>query len=199
MVVLSVLYFLLRCIYPGVACTENPKCVTSNPQQLRRALGVLRWLVSSHPAPSECVLSSTSRGVGAEERDWIFSDDGDKWSVKLDVLDLECHLDTTQRQQPSTLSGRVTVVSGRNIAVWSLPLDFWRKLSLLRTEFIPAALHGDEASLISLSCFTRLRCAFSLAVRRGRRRWLVQVLFSVCFTGLVGVTLVFVLSGPGFG
>ena len=38
---------------------------------------------------------STYREVRTGMKDWLLSDDGDKWSVKFDVRDLKGHLDTT--------------------------------------------------------------------------------------------------------
>ena len=46
-------------------------------------------------------------------RNWILSDEGEKWSVKLDVRDLGGHLDSTQRQCASTLAGQVVIVLSR--------------------------------------------------------------------------------------
>ena len=43
-------------------------------------------LVGQEPAPSKCVLSSTSRAVRKDMKDWVLSLEGDKWSVKFDVL-----------------------------------------------------------------------------------------------------------------
>ena len=45
-------------------------------------------LVGQEPAPIKCVLMSTSRAVRSDMRRWVVTDDGDRWSVKLDVRDL---------------------------------------------------------------------------------------------------------------
>ena len=45
-------------------------------------------LVGQEPAPSKCVLLSTSREVRKDMKDWVLSQDGDQWSVKFDVRDL---------------------------------------------------------------------------------------------------------------
>ena len=44
----------------------------------------------------KCVLMST-RTVRSDMRGWIVTDEGDKWSVKLDVRDLGGHLGTAFR------------------------------------------------------------------------------------------------------
>ena len=45
-------------------------------------------LVGQEPAPSKCVLLSTSREVRKDMKGWILSQEGDQWSVKFDVRDL---------------------------------------------------------------------------------------------------------------
>ena len=79
---------------------DNLKCVSRDPGLLLHAArftsGYVR-LVGQEPAPSECVLLSTSREVRKDVKDWVLSLDGDKWSVKFDVQDLGGHLDTTFR------------------------------------------------------------------------------------------------------
>ena len=67
-------------------------------------------LVGQEPAPSKCVLLSTFKAVRSEMRGWVLSDEGDRWTVKLDVRDLGRHLDTTLRGWSSTLSLRVRLV-----------------------------------------------------------------------------------------
>ena len=50
------------------------------------------------------MLMSTSRTVRNDMRGGIVTDEGDKWSVKLDVRDLGGHLDTTFRGWSATLA-----------------------------------------------------------------------------------------------
>ena len=45
-------------------------------------------LVGQEPAPSKCELMSASRAVRCDMRRWVVTDEGDHWSVKLDVRDL---------------------------------------------------------------------------------------------------------------
>ena len=49
-------------------------------------------LVGQEPAPSKCVLLSTSEAVRKDMKDWVLSQERDKWSVRFDVRDLGCHL-----------------------------------------------------------------------------------------------------------
>ena len=53
------------------------------------------------------------------------------WTVKLDVRDLEGHLDTTFRGWSSTLATRVRVVISRLVVVFALPLHFHGRLLLV--------------------------------------------------------------------
>ena len=53
-----------------------------------------------------------------------FSQDGDRWSVKVDDQDLGGHLDTTFRGWSSTLAARVRLVISRLVLIFALPLDF---------------------------------------------------------------------------
>ena len=79
----------------------------------------------------------------------MLSDDGDKWSVKFDVRDLGSDLDTTFREWSSTLAARVRLVISRLILVFALSLDFHGRVRVVRPMYLPAALHGIEASLLA--------------------------------------------------
>ena len=85
---------------------DNLKCVSSNPGQLLRAAGFTTAyvrLVGQEPASSKCVFLSTSAAVRKDMKNWLISDDGDRWSVKLDVRDLGGHLDATYRSSGALL------------------------------------------------------------------------------------------------
>ena len=77
---------------------DNLKCLSRNPDLLLSAARfTTRYvrLVGQEPAPSKCVLLSTSGEVRKDMKDWVLSQDGDRWSVKFDVRDFGGHLDTT--------------------------------------------------------------------------------------------------------
>ena len=40
-------------------------------------------MVGQEPAPSKCVLMMSSRRTRIDLRDWVFSQEGDKWSFKF--------------------------------------------------------------------------------------------------------------------
>ena len=116
----TVALYLPRCRYlaaqDGVQpqlYADNLKCVSRDPGVLLRAArfttGYVR-LVGQEPAPGKCVFLSTSRFVRREMRDWVVTDEVDRWTVKFDVRDLGGHLDTTFRGWSSTLAARVRLV-----------------------------------------------------------------------------------------
>ena len=87
---------------------DNLKCTSRDPELLLHAARFTTWyvrLVGQELAPSKCVLLSTSRAVRSDMKDWVLSQEGDKWSVKFDVRDLGGHLDTTFRGWSATLAG----------------------------------------------------------------------------------------------
>ena len=102
-------------------------------------------LVGQDPAPSKRVLLSTSRKVRKDMKSWVLSQEGDQWSVKFDVRDLGGHLDTTFRGWSSTFAGRVRLVIARLVLIFVLTLDFHGRVRIVRSMFIPAALHGIES------------------------------------------------------
>ena len=112
---------------------DHLKCVTRDPGVLLRAarftIGYVR-LVGQEPAPSKCVLMSTSRAVRSDMRGWVVTDEGDRWSVKLDVRDIGRHLDTTFQGWFATLAARVRLVIARLVLIFVLPLDFHGELRL---------------------------------------------------------------------
>ena len=123
-------------------CAGNLNCVSNDLEVLLHAARFTTWyvrLVGQEPAPSKCVLMSTSRLVRKDVRDWTFFQERDKWCVKLDVRDLRGHLDTTLRGWSATLAAGVGLESTRLLMVAVLPLDFHGRLRAVRTMFIPGA------------------------------------------------------------
>ena len=108
---------------------------------------------------------STSESVQSDMKDWVVSDAGDRWTVKLDVRDLGGHLDST---------------SGATVP-----------LRILRTMHVPVALHGAEASQVSISGLRRLRTAFCQTALSGGLRLANPSAVLSLLDGLV-------VSDPGF-
>ena len=122
---------------------DNLKFLSRDPDLLlaaaRFSTGYVR-LVGQEPAPSKCVLPSTSREVRHDMSGWVLSQEGDQWSVKFDVRDLGGHLDTTFRGWSSTLL-RVRLVISRLVLIFVLPLDFHGRVRVVRSMYLLAALH----------------------------------------------------------
>ena len=146
---------------------DNLKCVSRDPDSLlaaaRFTTGYVR-LVGQEPAPSKCVLLSTSREVRHSMKSWLLPQEGDQWSVKFDVRDLGGHLDTSLRGWSSTLAARVRLVLSRLILIFTLPLDFHGRIRVVRSMYLPAALHGIEASLLASDSLRKLRSAICRVV-----------------------------------
>ena len=100
--------------------------------------------------------SKGNEGLGAVQ-------EGDRWSVKFDVRDLgkrRRHLDTTFRGWSTTLAARVRLVISRLVLIFALPLDFHGRVRVVRSMYLPAALHGIEASLHSLIVYVSFGLLF---------------------------------------
>ena len=67
---------------------------------------------------------STSRAVRSDMRRWVVTDEGDRWSVKLDVRDLGGHLGSTFWGWSATLATRVRLVVARLVLIFALSLGF---------------------------------------------------------------------------
>ena len=131
-------------------------------------------------------------------KDWVLSQEGDRWSVKFDVRDLGGHLDTTFRLWSSTLAARVRLVISRLVLIFVLPLDFHGRVRVVWSMYLPAAFHGIEASYLLLGVFGSfvLLCVgwCGLVVSH----LLVLALFLAFWMGPLVVTLLFALFGLGF-
>ena len=143
---------------------DNLKCVSRDPDLLlaaaRFTTGYVR-LVGQEPAPGKCVLLSTSREVRYGMKSWVLSQEGDQWSVRFDVRDLGGHLDTTFRGWSSTLAARVRLVISRLVLIFALLLDFHGRVRVVRSMYLPAAVHGIEASLLASDSLRKLRSSSS--------------------------------------
>ena len=138
--------YLLWCRYLGAHCgvdlqlhADNLMCISRDPAALLRAarfiVGYVR-MVGQEPAPRKCVLMSTSRAVRNDMRGWIVLNEGDRWSVKLDVRDLGRHLDSTFRCWSVTFATWFRLVIARLVLIFALPLDFHGRLKVVRSMFM---------------------------------------------------------------
>ena len=177
---------------------DNLKCVSRDPDSLlaaaRFTTGYVR-LVGQEPAPSKCVLLSTSREVRHSMKGWLLSREGDRWSVRFDVRDLGGHLDTTFRGWSSTLAARVRLVLSRLVLIFALPLDFHGRSVLLGLciyllHFM--VLRPLCSLLIAYASFVPL---FLVLFGPVVNPVLMLVLFLACLMGPRGVTHVFVWLG----
>ena len=107
----------------------------------------------------------------------------------VDVRDLGGHLDTTLRGWSSTLAAGVRLDISRLVLIFALPLDFHGRVRVVRSMYLPAALHGIEASLLASDSLRRLRSAICRVVW-SRRQPLANVgaVLSL-LDGPTGVTL----------
>ena len=92
-------------------------------------------------------LGEYVQGVRRGMRDWVLSQEGDKWTVRMDVRDLGVHLDTSRRSWFSTVSARVRLVIFR-----SAILSAWR-----------------SKVLADLCAWSGSRCGFLLDIRGSRQ------------------------------
>ena len=131
----------------------------------------------------------------SRDPDLLLSAAGDKWSVRFDVRDLGGHLDTTFRGWSSTLAARVRLAISRLVLIFALPLDFHGRVRVVRSMYLPAALHGIEASLLASDSLRNFDLLFIRLSGLVVNLWLMLVPFLVCWMGLLVVTLHFVWSG----
>ena len=94
----------------------------------------------------------------------MLSQEGDKWSVRVYVRDLGRHLDTTFRGWSSTSAARVRLVIFRLVLIFALPLDFHGRVRVVRSMYLPAALHWIESSLLASESLRRLRSSMCRVV-----------------------------------
>ena len=66
-------------------------------------------------------------------------------------------MDTTFRGWSSTLAAKVRLVISRLVLIFVPTLDFHGRVRIVRSMYLPAALHGVEASLLASESLRRLR------------------------------------------
>ena len=107
--------------------------------------------------------------------------------VKFDVRDVGGHLDTTLRGLSSTLAARVRLVISRLVLVFVLPLDFHGRVRVVRSMYLPAALHGIESSLLASDSFRKLRSSICRVVSVSSSTYgLMLVPFLALLVGPIG-------------
>ena len=80
--------------------------------------------------------------------------------------------------------------------IFALPLDFHDRVRVVRSVYLPAALHGIEVSLLASESLRKLRSAIRTVVWSRRHPMAsVGVLCLACWMGPLVVILLFVLSG----
>ena len=174
---------------------DNLKCVS---RDLDLLLSAARFttryvrLVGQEPAPGKCVLLSTSGEVRKDMKDWVLSQDGDRWTVRFDDRDLGGHLDTTFRGWSSTLAARVCLVISRLVLIFTLPLDFYGRVWVVRSMYLPAAQHGIDS-------IRKLRSSLFRVVWSRRRPFAsVGAVLSLLDGPSLGVIPLFAWFGKGF-
>ena len=73
-------------------------------------------------------------------------------------------MDTTFRGWSSTSAAWVRLVSSRLVLIFALPLDFHGRVRVVRSMYLPAALHGIEASLLASGSLRKLRSSIHKVV-----------------------------------
>ena len=109
-------------------------------------------------------------------------------------------MDTTFREWSSNLAAWVRLVISRLVLIFALPLDFHGRVRVVRCMYLPAALHGIEASILYLLLIASvsLRPLFSGWCGLVVSLWLVLVLSLACWMGLLGMILLYARFGLGF-
>ena len=170
------------------------KCVSGDPDLLLRAArftaGYVR-LVGQEPAPTKCVLLSTSREVRKDMKHWVSRMEMSGLSSLMSWIFCG-HLDTTFRGWSSILAAWV-----RQVLIFALPLDFHGWVRVVRSMYLLAAPHGIESSLLASDSLRKLRSSI-LGVVWSRRQSLENPGAVACWMVRLGVIRHFVWFGLGF-
>ena len=199
--------YLPWCRYLGVQEGVQPQLCADNLKCVSRDTGVLLWaarftagyvrLVGQEPAPRKCVLMSTSRAVRSDMRRWVVTDEGDRWSVKLDVRDLGGHLDSTFGRWSATLAIGARLVIARQALIFVLPLDFHGRLRVVRSMlFLALCVVLRLLFLLRPAC---VNCGLQLSGLCGFVVSLLLILVRclLCWMDRLAATLRFALFGFG--
>ena len=73
-------------------------------------------------------------------------------------------MNTTFRGWSSTLAAGVRLVVSRHVLIFALPLDFHGRVRVVRSLYLPAALHRIEASLLASESLRKLRSSIRRVV-----------------------------------
>ena len=73
-------------------------------------------------------------------------------------------MDTTFRGWSSTLAVTVRLVISRVVLIFALLLDFHGRVRVVRSMYLPAALHGIESSLLASDSLRKLRSSMCRVV-----------------------------------
>ena len=84
--------------------------------------------------------------------------------LAADVWHLGGHLDTSFRGWSSALAARVRLVISRLVLIFVLPLGFHGRVRVVRSMYLPAALHGIGASFLASESLRKLRSSICRVV-----------------------------------
>ena len=177
---------------------DNLKCVSRDPGLLLRAArfttGYVR-LVGQEPAPRKCVFLSTSRVVRREMRDWVVTDEGDRWTVSLMfVILVGTWILLFEVGLLLWLLGFVLFLLGCLLSLLCLFIfmDGWLFFGICL--FLVLCMGLKLLFWLSL-VFVSFGLLFVRCAGLVGNLWLMWVLCSVCLMVLWVVTLLFVLFG----
>ena len=85
-----------------------------------------------------------------------------------------------------------------SVLIFALPLDFHGRVRVVRSMYLPAALHGIEASLLASDCLRKLRASIHRVVWSRRQPWAGVGAVLSLLDGPTGVILLSAWFGFGF-
>ena len=139
---------------------DNIKCTTTDGRSLLSAAkytDLYIRAVGQEASPRKCVLLSTSKATRKRMNNWAILAGDKSWGTKLDVRDLGGHLNVTLRARAGTLSRRAASATSHVHMFGALPFGFLMLISLVRSKYLPARLHGAEGAAISCGSLDSFR------------------------------------------